>query len=210
MPAPTTRTGTPRTGKTLTARSRRTRAALVAAVRAELRRSGGFTAETVAERAGCSGATFYSHFGTKDDALTAAFALTLDDLVGGLVERLTVDSLTDDVAGTVAGFVEWQADFFRVESLVFRTALSRLPSHRPLRHSFRDADRRAVDHLTTVLTAGRDRGVVRHDIDPTDLAEAFLVAGQGVNNPRALRPAAAPVRAALAGSISAMLVPNPT
>ncbi|MEM8706740.1 MAG: TetR/AcrR family transcriptional regulator [Actinomycetota bacterium] len=210
MPTSTQRAGTPRTGQTLTARSRRTRVALVAGVRAELRASGGFTAETVAERAGCSAATFYSHFGNKDDALAAGFAQTLDDLVDGLTDRLTGDALVADLAGTVERFVDWQADFFRVESLVFRTAISRLPDHRPLRATFRDAERRAVAHLTEALATAQRHGVVRPDTAADDLAEAFLVAGQGINNPRALRPAAAAVRAALARSISAMLVPTST
>ena len=35
--------------------------------------------------------------------------------------------------------------------------------------------------------------MVRADIPAADLAEAFLVAGQGLNNPRALRPAATAV-----------------
>ena len=202
-------TTTPRTGKTLTARSRRTRVALVAGVRAELRSSGTFTAETVAVRAGCSSATFYSHFGNKNDALAAGFTQTLDDLVDGIGERLTVEALTADLDGTVHGFVEWQADFFRVESLVFRTALSQLPTHRPLRHAYRRAEERTLELLTERFSALAGAGAITID-EPRRIAEAFMVASQGLNNPRALRADADDLRRSLATGLAAMLVAGGT
>lgn len=207
MPTSTARTGTPRTGKTLTARSRRTRVALVAGVRAELRSSGAFTAETVAARAGCSSATFYSHFGNKNDALAAGFAQTLDDLVDGMAERLTVEALTTDLTGTIHDFVEWQAAFFRVESLVFRTAISQLPTHRPLRHAYRRAEERTLELLTDRFAALAANGTIPAT-DPAHVAEAFMVASQGLNNPRALRPDAGDLRRSLAAGLGAMLVPE--
>lgn len=204
MPTSTTRPGTPRTGKTLTARSRRTRVALVAGVRAELQSSGTFTAETVAARAGCSSATFYSHFGNKNDALAAGFTQTLDDLVDGIGERLTVEALTADLDGTVHAFVEWQADFFRVESLVFRTALSHLPTHRPLRHAYRRAEERTLELLTERVAALAEAGTIAAR-DPERVAEAFMIGSQGINNPRALRTDAGDLRRSLATGLAAML-----
>ncbi len=198
-------TTTPRTGQTRTARSRRTRAALVGGLRAELRTAGGFTAETVAERAGCSAATFYSHFGTKNDALAAAFTQTLDDLVDGIDLRLSVDALTRDLEATIRDFVDWQADFFRLETLVFRTALSQLPSHRVLRDAYRRAEERTLELLTDRFTDLGDAGTISTG-DPALLAEAFMVASQGINNPRALRPDAVDVRRSLATALGAMLV----
>ena len=209
MTASTTRTGSPRTGQTLTARSRRTRVALVAGVRAELQSSGTFTAETVAVRAGCSSATFYSHFGNKNDALAAGFTQTLDDLVDGIAERLTVEALTADLDGTVHAFVEWQADFFRVESLVFRTAISQLPSHRPLRHAYRRAEERTLELLTERFAELAEAGTIP-TADPERVAEAFMVASQGVNNPRALRTDADDLRRSLSTGIAAMLVAGGT
>ena len=197
--------GSSRTATARTARSRRTRAALVAAVRDELRANGGFTAATVAARAGCSPATFYSHFGTKDDALTAAFAQTLDDLVDNTRSDLTVDTISAaGTASAIAEFVERQAEFFRVESLVFRTALSRLSDHRPLREAYRRAEGRTLDHLRT-LFAELERREVIATAAPDRLAEAFMIASQGLNNPRALRPDAVDLRRSLATGLGAML-----
>lgn len=187
-------------------RSRRTRAALVAGVRDELRATGSFTAEAVAARAGCSPATFYSHFGTKDDALSAAFEQTLTELVDGSVRQLTVAAFSDaGVADTVTAFVEHQTRFFRRESLVFRTALGRLPAHRPLREAYRQAERAVLAHLADVFAQLDEAGVIVAP-RPAELAEAFMVASQGLNNPRALQPSAAGVRASLARGLGAMLI----
>lgn len=194
-----------RTSETLTARSRRTRTALVAAVRAELAASGTFTAAAVAARAGCSAATFYSHFGTKDDALTAAFEQTLTELVDRSIRDLDPSRLrTGGIEATLARFVDEQARFFRTETLVFRTALSRLPHHRPIRDAYRDAERRTLDHLVLVVGELIDAGSIAAT-DSTGLATAFMVASQGINNPRALDPSAAAVRTSLARGLSAIL-----
>ena len=198
----------PRTSQTLTARSRRTRSALVAAVRSNLRAHGTFTADSVADLAGCSPATFYSHFGTKDDALTAAFDQTLSELVDGSTQRLTVAAFANlGIDATITVFVDWQAQFFRVESLVFRAALSRLPAHQPLRAAYRRAEEQTLTHMDATLSTLQTAGTIRTG-DTTELAEAFMIASQGINNPRALRSEAVGQRAALAAGISGMLKPR--
>jgi len=197
-----------RTGEPRTARSRRTRRALVDAVREDLRANGAFTAETVAELAGCSAATFYSHFGNKDDALTAAFEQTLVDLVQGSDTRLTEERfLVEGIGPVVAEFVDWLADFFRVESLVFRTALGRLPHHRPLRDVYRQAEIDTLARREATFRHLQDRSLVRAG-DPGLLAETFMVASQGINNPRALRPEAAGVRGSLAEALTTIISPR--
>ena len=185
--------GSARTGTARTARSRRTRSALVAGVRDELRSTGAFTAETVAERAECSPATFYGHFATKDDALTAAFELVLVEMFELLRDAITVEHIgSNDAAASIAEFVERQATVFQTESLVFRAALSRLPAHKALRHLYREAERVSLEHLSFVL-------------GDKDLAERFLVMSQGLNNPRALRTDAAHVRSEFARSLTEMI-----
>lgn len=185
--------GTARTSTARTARSRRTRIALVAAVREELRSTGAFTAETVAERADCSPATFYGHFATKDDALTAAFELVLVEMFELLRDSVTVEQIeSDDMAMSITDFVERQAMVFRTDSLVFRTAISRLPAHKALRHLYREAERVSLEHLAFVLG---DKA----------LAERFLVMSQGLNNPRALRDDAQHVRSEFARSLTEMV-----
>lgn len=196
---------TARTAEARTARSRRTRASLVAAVRTELRGTATFTAETVAERADCSPATFYSHFGTKDDALAAAFEQTLAELVDMSTGALTTEAfVVDGVDATMVAFVADQARFFRRESLVFRAALSRLSHHRPLRDAYRDAERRTLAHLVEVFGQLADAGLIS-PTEPAGRAEAFMIASQGINNPRALAPPADQVRSSLARGLSGIL-----
>ncbi len=202
--------GSARTGTARTERSRRTRAALVAAVRDELRLHGTFTADAVADRAGCSVATFYGHFATKDDALASAFELVLIDLADTVDATLTLD-LGAGVAlePAVAGWIDRQVAFFRDESLVFRAALARLPFHRGIRHAYREAERVAMGHLETVVAAGQAAGVIRPG-SARPLAEAFLVLSQGLNNPHALRPDADELRGHLQRALVAALAPGPT
>lgn len=200
--------GSARTGTARTERSRRTRAALVAGVRDELRQTGTFTADTAADRAGCSVATFYSHFATKDDALASAFELVLVDLAAVIDTTLTNDALTSmGLDAAVEAWIERQVAFFRDESLVFRTALARLPFHRGIRHAYREAERVAMRHLVAVITGGQADGLVRAG-EPEHLAEGFLVLSQGLNNPHALRPDAGPIRAHLHRALVAALAPT--
>ena len=199
--------GSARTGTARTERSRRTRAALVAGVREELRQTGAFTADTVAERAGCSPATFYGHFATKDDALASAFELVLVELATVPEQTLTVVALQrDGLDHTIDAWVNRQVAFFRDESLVFRAALARLPFHRGIRHAYREAERVALHQLVGFVAAGQSLGLIRPD-DPDQLAEAFLVLSQGLNNPHALRPEAAHVRTHLGRALVASLEP---
>lgn len=191
----------------LTARSRRTRAALIDAVVDELRASASFDAIAVAERAGCSPATFYSHFGAKSDALAAGFASVLDELAVASMAALDADALDElGLDKAVAVFVEQQADFFRRESLVFRVALAALPENRAVRDAYRHSEARVLEHLDGFLHKAIDGGHVRPG--PVEvMAEAVLVLAQGINNPRALRPANAAVRSEIAAAIVAMLSP---
>ena len=177
-------------------------------MRADLRASGSFTADTVAAGAGCSPATFYSHFGTKDDALTAAFEQTLAELVDGSTSRLSTSQFQKfGVHHTIVAFVEWQAEFFRLESLVFRNALSRLPEHQPLRAAYRRAEEQTLAHLAATFVALQADGLIRPGAVDA-LAESVMIASQGINNPRAIRADAVEQRASLADGISGMLAPK--
>ena len=192
----------PQTVVARTARSRRTRAALVTAVHAELRASGTCTAERVAAAAGCSEATYYAHFPTKDDAVAEAFGVALgalDDLSRRVFVR---DELQRDGPVSVGARVERElVRYFRTESLVFRAALARLPEHRGIRERYRETERAVIEHLHEVLGPGPDRDA---------RAEATLVISQGVNNPRLLRaPAADPVHARVAAALAAALATAP-
>ncbi|MEM8904153.1 MAG: hypothetical protein AAGF02_10655 [Actinomycetota bacterium] len=161
----------PATAKT--ARSQRTRGALVAAVHDRLAADGTFTAGDIAADVGCTAATFWAHFGTKDDAITAAFVTALDDLV------VLAEHLFDRRPVTAEHVIDELITYFDRRALLYRSAIARFPEHRPLRVAYRGAEARTVDAVARSL--GPDRTL--------DDAVAVVVFCQGINNPTLLRSA---------------------
>ena len=189
-----------------TARSRRTRAALVAAVTDELRRSGGFTVEQVVDRVGCAPATWYAHFPSKDDAVAEAFGTVLDDLTRRVVAIFGLDQLERLGPAGFARHVEAElVTFFRTESLVFRAALARLSEHREIRGRYRAAENAVLVAVGEFLTLAGTAGLLP-SIGTADRARAVLVVSQGFNNPRLLRaPADDSLHELLAMALAAAL-----
>lgn len=167
-----------------TTRSRRTRAVLIAAVHDRLASDGNFTAAEIASDAGCTPGTFWAHFENKDDAVSAAFSVALDDLV-----ELTRGIFGDGPSGLQAceadrareawsqATIDSLIDYFATRELLFRLAISRLPESRSIRHVFRDAENQTIE-----LAAAAIGGPC-----PLDDAAAVIALCQGINNPIALR-----------------------
>lgn len=168
-------------------KAQRTRALLIRATREELAATGSFTAERVGARAKTSAATFYAYFPTKDDALAAALASSLDDLLDRSEAILTAETLLErGLAATVRRLVGEVVAFFGADALVFRAALARLPDSRAIRVAYREAERRNLEHQVRFVQWGQAAGAIRPG-DPARLAELAMVFSQGLNNPRLLR-----------------------
>lgn len=186
-------------------RSIRTRTALVGAVRSELEQSGQFTAPEVARRAGCSEATFYTHFATKDDALAEAFAATLDELLDLIGRQLDPGRLeTESVDVVLAGLVDGLVRYFRRGQLLWRAALARLRESDAIRQVYRRADREGLSTVRQFIEAGQRGGQIRAG-DAGALAAATVVIAQGLNNPHALRPGSGEAGRFVAEALAAML-----
>lgn len=133
--------------------------------------------------AGCTTGTFWAHFDSKDDAITAAFAVALDDLV-----QLSTELYGDEASGLGADPApapeQWAAEtidrligYFSSHALLYRLAISRLPEHQPIRQAFRDAEAHILREAREIFdgpTAAED-------------AAALTVFCQGLNNPMVLR-----------------------
>ncbi len=129
----------------------------------------------------------------------------LGDVVDLCHSMLDLDRFASPgVEAAVVAFVDAQADMFRRESPLFRLALSRLSSHRGIRHAYRRAEVTTLSHLKTVVAEGQRRGLVAGG-EPGVIAETVLVLGEGLNNPRVLRPDAGPVRHEVASAMVAVL-----
>ena len=165
----------------LTARSRRTRAALVTAVHDRLAARGRFTAEEIASDVGCTPGTFWSHFTTKDDAISQAFEVALaelEELARDLFSALPpVASRHDD---TLLSWSEHTVSrliaYFTDRALIYRSTLARIPEHRPILHALRDAEARITELIEDQLG-----GHASHDD-----AVTIVVFLQGLNNPAVL------------------------
>ena len=191
-----------------TARSRRTRANLAQAAHAHLAEHGTLNAETTAESAGVSTATFYSHFATHDDAIAAALDITLTAVVSVAERLFHIEALIENgLSAVLDDLIVEMHRVFRSESLVMRAALARLPSHQPTREIYRGHEARSLEHLTRQIELGQKAGLLRegqHDLRATTL----LVLLQGLHNPLLTNPIDAAVAADLHRSMYAVLDPG--
>lgn len=189
-------------------RVERTGRRLVGATREEIAATGSFTAERVATRAGLSPATFYDYFPTKDAALAAAFASVLDDLVVFVDGAFGVERLLEEGLERWCGqIVREAAGFFGRHTLVFRSALARMPESKALRDTFREHERVVFDRYRRFLELGRRAGRIRGG-DHEALARTLLVLTQGLNNPLVLgREPDDPVFEELGRTLCACLAP---
>lgn len=167
-----------------TARSQRTRAALLDALNLHIRDHGSFTAKEIASVVGCTTGTFWAHFEDKDDAIAAVFSEALADLVD-----LTNEVFGDSPRGLVAmrsevdhwalGTVDRMIDYFSTRVLLYRLAISRLPEHRAIREAFRMAEGATIACVADCLNS-------KTTLDDAAVIVAFC---QGLNNPIILRSA---------------------
>ena len=166
-----------------TARSRRTRDQLARATHEQLRDRGSLNPEAIAEAAGVSAATFYSHFETHDDAIAAALDISLTAIVGVAEQRFHIEALIEDgLDAVVRGLVSAMHEVFRSESLVMRAAQARMSSHQSTREIYRGHEARSVEHLTRQIELGQKAGILRQGA-PGKHATSLLVLLQGLHNP---------------------------
>ena len=166
-----------------TKRSRRTRIELSRAVHDEVARTGAVDVASIARNAGVSPATFYAHFDTHDDALSAALDLSLAAVVGVTDQRFQIEALLDHgLEHVVSQLVRNIVSSFDEEALVMRACLARLPHHRGIRDIYRKHEALSREHLARQIGLGQQAGLLRKG-DPQHRATSLLVLTQGFNNP---------------------------
>ncbi|MCP5044505.1 MAG: TetR/AcrR family transcriptional regulator [bacterium] len=191
-------------------KARRTYENLLEAVRCEIRATGSFTAERVAARSANSLATFYAYFPSKQDALTAAFARSLDRLATRVDERVRIERLLElGLAGFCSDLVRGCIDLFSEESLILRLAVAQLPESRELRSLYRNSEDTVFHLYHRFIEQGQAAGKLRRG-DPHTMASAMLVITQGLNNPTllALDPTD-PLHLELHDVLARLLAPGP-
>ncbi len=161
----------------------RTRLKLVAAIRDEIAASGDFTAERVTQRAGISPATFYNHFGSKDDALGAAYEALMADLGANIesqcrIERLLDEGLDDFVSGWLLG----TAAFFKTNASMFRLCQAVIERSKPMRDLYRHHEETAIGAYQRLIERGQAAQLIRSGDAPA-MARVLVVITEGWYHP---------------------------
>jgi AcrR family transcriptional regulator len=132
----------------------------------------GFDATSIAmlaERLGLSKSAVYHHFPSKDHLLEAA----LDEALGGLEGVLAQPGATTGTAAERLVFVLDGAVHVLVERLPYVTLLLRLRGNTSVERAALERRREFDRAVTALVTAARDAGELRSDIDPR-IAERLL------------------------------------
>jgi AcrR family transcriptional regulator len=126
------------------------------------------TMDEVAREAGCSRATLYAHFGSKEDLYAS---LLQADWEAFIAEVEQVLASADDARRKIRRIVEITRDTY-ANNQVLRLAIARDDEMTlaPVAHSFsRDQEQRTVELLRRVLEQGVEEGSLRR-IDPERVA----------------------------------------
>ncbi|MEQ1736148.1 MAG: TetR/AcrR family transcriptional regulator, partial [Rhodoglobus sp.] len=123
----------------------------------------------LAQRLGLSKSALYHHFPSKEHVLEAA----LDEALGGLEGLLAQPGATTGNAAERLEFVVDGAVHVLVERLPYVTLLLRLRGNTPVERAALERRREFDRAVTGLVTAARDAGELREDIDPR-VAERLL------------------------------------
>ncbi len=123
----------------------------------------------LAQRLGLSKSALYHHFPSKEHVLEAA----LDEALGGLEGVLAEPGAGTGTAAERLVFVVEGAVHVLVERLPYVTLLLRLRGNTPVERAALDRRREFDRAVTGLVTAARDAGELRADIDPR-IAERLL------------------------------------
>jgi AcrR family transcriptional regulator len=136
------------------------------------------TMDEVAREAGCSRATLYTHFGSKEDLYAS---LLQSDWESFIAEVEQVLAGADDARRKIRRIVEITRDTY-ADNQVLRLAVARDDEMTlaPVAHSFtRDQERRTVDLLRRVLEQGVKEGSLRR-LDPERVAYLMFHLGSAL------------------------------
>lgn len=196
-------------GAAVSTRLARNRYKLVAGIRAEVADTGNFTAESVAQRAGISPATFYNHFATKDAALVAAYQALMSDLADSVSRHCRIERLLDEGLDDFA--MNWLLDsaaFFANNAALFRLAQATIERSRELRELFRHYEDSMIDTYRRFIELGQAAGLIRTG-DCLAMAQTLAVISEGWYHPLIQKlVSGSPLHREMAGSLARALRPE--
>ncbi|MEM7017084.1 MAG: TetR/AcrR family transcriptional regulator [Pseudomonadota bacterium] len=187
----------------------RTRQQLVHAIRNEIRESGNFTADLVAQRAGTSPATFYNHFATKDEALMAAYEALMIDLVDLVSEQCRIEKLLDE--GLRVFNANWLMNasvFFARNASLFLLSQPAIQHSKALRKVFRQYEESAIQAYKRFIELGQSARLIRTG-DSLAMAQALAVITEGWYHPLIQKlEQGSPIHLEMTEALTRVLAPN--
>lgn len=160
----------------------RTRRLLQECTFAVIADTGEFTGELVAEQAGVSTATFYSHFATKDHAIAACLDVCFSEYAVRMREAESVELLLEvglrECLSRIVTTITGMNDEYRA---LLRLARGRIQVSHLLREQSREEERRAYAATLRFLTLGQAAGRVR-SYDAEALTATMRTVVEGLDN----------------------------
>ena len=149
---------------------RRNRELVLAAARASFAERGpDVTVAEIAKRAGVGSATLFRHFATKDDLMAAALEEVLEQIVVGLDEAQALSDPWDSFVRAVTVIAELQS----TDQMFLKAAGPALLSE----ERFATASDTLWSSMSAVVERAQAAGVVRADLEPSDLPFIFAAVG---------------------------------
>jgi AcrR family transcriptional regulator len=152
-------------GRPMRADARRNYERLVAAAREVFAQSGAETSmEAIAKQAGVGIGTLYRHFPTRIDIVEAVYVTDVDQLVETAEQLVAASDPWSAVVGWLQAFVRY--------AQTKRTLLSELHEAFEKNPQLKSASRARIEGaLKMVLDPARQAGVIRTDVDESDLMQ---------------------------------------
>lgn len=149
-------------------------AARISGVAARLFLENGYTETPVADvaaEAGVAAGTVLLHFGSKSELATAAFSVSISDVVSTAVSSVPETSARQQVNHVVGLLFQWYEVHQTIAPVLLKESLF---STGPAARQYTEAVARTVGEFQTFCQAGQDRGELSPQLDPALMAEGLL------------------------------------
>jgi len=154
------------------------REAILAVARPLFARQGyhGTSTGEIARAAGCSEAVLYRHFASKQALFAAVYVRSAEQLKGHLVDALA-SKPDDPLAGLTQAFVRLSGDPDVPDHLRLRSLAVTMVDEPEIRRTLQGLHERFGSLITDAVRTSQERGHIRSDVSPEQVAQLFSCIG---------------------------------